>query len=77
MCYKLFLSVFTVILLREIFPSEDSDFSCVMIRDVGEDSLSPALRDIHREREREGGGGEGQKSTRQTLVTPSLCGMSV
>ena len=77
MCYKLFLSVFTVILLREIFPSEDSDFSCVMIRDVGEDSLSPALRDIDREREREGGGGEGQKCTRQTLVTPSLCGMSV
>ena len=62
MCYKLFLSVFTVILLREIFPTEDSDFSCVMIRDVGEDSLSPALRDIDREREREGGGGRGRSA---------------
>ena len=37
-------------LLREIFPSEDVDFSCVMIRNVGEDLLSPALRDIARER---------------------------
>ena len=36
-------------MLREIFPNEDSDFSCVMIRDVGEDPLSPALRDIERE----------------------------
>ena len=35
-------------LLRDIFPSEDSDFSCVMIRDMGEDPLSPALRDIER-----------------------------
>ena len=36
-------------LLREIFPSDDVDFSCVMIREVGEDPLSPALRDIERE----------------------------
>ena len=36
-------------LQREIFPSEDSVFSSVMIRDVGEDPLSPALRDIERE----------------------------
>ena len=35
-------------LLREIFPSEDVDFSCVMIRDVGKDPLSPTLRDIER-----------------------------
>ena len=40
-------------LLREIFPKEDFDFSCVVIREVGEDPLSPALRDI----ERQGGGG--------------------
>ena len=44
-----------------------------MIRDVGEDPLSPALRDI--EREREGGGG--QNCTRHTVVTPSLFGMLV
>ena len=49
-----------------------------MIRDVGEDPLSPALRDIEREgeRERERGGG-GQNCTRHTVVTPSLCGMLV
>ena len=39
-----------------MFPSEDFDFSCVMIRDVGEDPLPPALRDI--ERERQGRGAE-------------------
>ena len=44
-----------------------------MIRDVGEDPLSPALRDIERER----GGAGGQNSTRHTVVTPSLCGMLV
>ena len=44
---------------------------CVMIRDVGEYPLSPALRDIERERER------GQNCTRHTVVTPSLCGMLV
>ena len=37
-------------LQREIFPSEDSVYSSVMIRDVGENPLSPALRDIERER---------------------------
>ena len=39
-----------------MFPSEDFEFSCVMIRDAGEDPLSPALRDREREggREREG-----------------------
>ena len=58
-------------LLREIFPSEDSDFSCVMIRGVGEDTLSPTLRDIEKER------GEGQNCTRHRVVTPSLCGMLV
>ena len=42
--------------MRKIFPSEDFDFSCVMIRDVGEDPLPPALRDI--ERERQGRGAE-------------------
>ena len=40
---------------------------CVMIWDVGEDPFSPALRDKERER--------GQNCTRQTVVTPSLCGM--
>ena len=47
---------------------------CMMIRDlmdVEEDPLSPALRDI--EREREGG----QNCTRHTMVTPSLSGMLV
>ena len=54
-----------------------------MIRDVGEDPLSPALRDIERERGREGEGGrerereKGQNCTRHTVVTPSLCGMLV
>ena len=56
-------------LLREIFATEDSDFSCVMIRDVGEDPLSPALRDIERERV--------QNCTRHMVVTPSLCGILV
>ena len=42
---------------------------CVMIRDVGEDPLSPALRDIERER--------GQNCTTNTVVTPSLSGMLV
>ena len=45
-----------------------------MIRDVGEDPLSPALRDIEREG---GGGGGGQNCTRHTMVTPSLSGMLV
>ena len=36
----------------------------VMIRDVGEDPLSPALRDI-------------QHCIRHTVVTPSLSGMLV
>ena len=60
-----------------------------MIRDVGEDPLSPALRDIEGERERgrEGEGGRGrererereggQNCTRHTVVTPSLCGVLV
>ena len=52
-----------------------------MIKDVGEDPLSPALRDIEGEREREGEGGReregGQNCTRHTMVTPSLCGMLV
>ena len=39
---------------------------CVMIRDVGEDPLSPALRDIQRERER------GQNCTRDTVVSAGL-----
>ena len=43
----------------------------MMIREVGGDPLSPALRDI----EREGGGG--QNCTRHTMVTPSLSGMLV
>ena len=55
-------------LLREIFPSEDVDFSCVMIRDVGEDLLSQALRDIARER--------GARTALDTR-SPSLCGMLV
>ena len=42
---------------------------CVMIRDVGEDPLSPALRDIERER--------GQNCTTHTEVTPSLSSMLV
>ena len=45
---------------------------CVMIRDlrdVGEDPLSPALRDIERER--------GQNCTRHTVVTPSVSDMLV
>ena len=52
-----------------------------MIKDVGEDPLSPALRDIEGERE---GGVEGdrerergQNCTRHTVVTPSLCGLLV
>ena len=57
-------------MLRESFPGEDSVFSSVMIRDVGEDPLSPALRDIER-------GGAGQNGTRHTMVTPSLSGMLV
>ena len=40
-----------------------------MIRGVGEDTLSPTLRDIERERE------EGHNGTRHTVVTPSLCGV--
>ena len=44
---------------------------CVMIRNKGEDPLSPALRDIQRERER------GQNCTRDTVITPSLSGMLV
>ena len=43
---------------------------CVMIRDVGEDPFSPALRDIERER----GGG---RTALDTVVTPSLTGMLV
>ena len=55
-----------------MFPNEDLDFSCVMIRgDVGEDPLSPALRDIKRE-----GAGD-QNCTRHTVVTPSLSGTLV
>ena len=41
---------------------------CV-IRDVGEDPLSAALRDIQRERD--------QNCTRHTVVTHSLSGMLV
>ena len=52
-------------LLREIFPSDDVDFSCVMIREVGEDPLSPALRDIEREREREGRRGREREGERE------------
>ena len=48
---------------------------CVMIRNEGEDPLSPALRDIQRERERERE--RGQNCTRDTVVTPSLSGMLV
>ena len=51
---------------------------CMMIRDlmdVEEDPLSPALRDIEREREREREGG--QNCTTHTMVTPSLSGMLV
>ena len=44
-----------------------------MIRDVWEDPLSPALRDI----ERGGGGGGAQNGPRHTVVTPSLSGMLV
>ena len=40
---------------------------CVMIRDVGEDPLSPALRDIQREREREA------RTTLDTLWLRVLC----
>ena len=46
-----------------------------MIKDVGEDPLSPALRDIEGERERERE--RGQNCTRHTVVTPSLCGLLV
>ena len=56
-------------LQREIFPSEDSVFSSVMIRDVGENPLSPALRDIEKER--------GATTAQDTVVTPSLCSMLV
>ena len=50
-----------------------------MIRDVGEDPLSPALRDIERERERERKRERerDQNCTRHTVVTPSLFGMLV
>ena len=48
-----------------------------MIRDVGEDPLSPALRDIERGREKEREGERGQNCTRHTVVTPSLCGVLV
>ena len=54
-----------------------------MIKDVGEDPLSPALRDIEgeggrgRERERERERERGQNCTRHTVVTPSLCGLLV
>ena len=50
-----------------------------MIRDVGEDPLSPALRDIERgrEKERERERERGQNCTRHTVVTPSLCGVLV
>ena len=46
---------------------------------MGKDPLSPALRDIEREREGEGGRERerGQNCTRHTMVTPSLCGMLV
>ena len=56
-------------LQREIFPSEDSVYSSVMIRDVGENPLSPALRDIEKER--------GATTAQDTVVTPSLCSMLV
>ena len=56
-------------LQREIFPSEDSVFSSVMIRDVGENPLSLALRDIEKER--------GATTAQDTVVTPSLCSMLV
>ena len=36
-----------------------------MIKDVGEDPLSPALRDIEGEREREGEGGRGRERERE------------
>ena len=51
----------------------------VMIRYVGKDPLSPALRDRERERERERKKQRerGQKCTRDTVVTPSLSGMLV
>ena len=48
-----------------------------MIKDVGEDPLSPALRDIEGERERERERERGQNCTRHTVVTPSLCGLLV
>ena len=56
-------------LLRDIFPSEDSDLSCVMIRDMGEDPLSPALRDI----ERGGGGGKTALDTRWLRFVCVVC----
>ena len=56
-------------LQREIFPSEDSVYSSVMIRDVGENPLLPALRDIERER--------GATTALDTRWLRPLCGMLV
>ena len=56
-------------LQREIFPSEDSVYSSVMIRDVGENPLSPALRDIERER--------AATTAQDTRWLRPLCGMLV
>ena len=63
--------------MREIFPSEDFDLHDD--KGYGEDPLSPALRDIERERAGEGGREREicQNCTRHTKVTPSLCGMLV
>ena len=44
-----------------------------MIRDVGEDPLSPALRDIERERERGGGGGRTALDTRWLRLLCLVC----
>ena len=63
-------------MLREIFPSEEFDFSCVMIKDVGEDPLSPALRDIEGERER-GRETERERGARTALDTRWLRLLSV